>query len=61
MSIALALLAGATVFLAGFFVGLNPPSKSIAARRDRNDIERMISETAEEYKNFLNYDGSVQN
>lgn len=60
MSIALALLAGATVFLAGFFVGLNPPAKGRAARRDRADIQRMISETAEEYRNFLNYNGSVQ-
>ena len=61
MSIALALLAGATVFLAGFFVGLNPPSGNRAARRDRADVEKMISEVAEEYRNFLNYDGSVQN
>ena len=61
MSIALALLAGATVFMAGFFVGFNPPAKNRAIKRDRADIERIISEASEEYRNFLNYDGSVQN
>ncbi len=61
MNIAIAILAGATAFLAGFFVGVNPPPSVRAIRRDSTDIEKMLSVTNEEYRNFLNYDGSIQN
>ena len=61
MNTAIAILAGATAFLAGFYVGLNPPPAMRNKRRDGTDIERMMSAVSEEYRNFLNYDGSIQN
>ena len=61
MNTAIAILAGATAFLAGFFVGANPPPAMRTKRRSDTDIGRMMSAVNEEYRNFLNYDGSVQN
>ncbi len=54
MSIAIALLAGATAFFAGFCLGNEFP------RRPRREKPRVFSIENEEYKNFLSYDGSVQ-
>lgn len=60
MSIALTLLAGATVFFAGFLLGCNPPSlKAYSAKKAY--AENSQSHLPQEYINFLNYDGSVQN
>ena len=61
MNTAIAILAGATAFLAGFYVGLNPPPAMRAKRRESTDVEKMMSVMSEEYRNFLNYDGSIQN
>ncbi|MBQ2316557.1 MAG: hypothetical protein II372_04590 [Clostridia bacterium] len=61
MNTAIAIFAGATAFLAGFFVGVNPPPAMRNKRKGSTDIERMMSAVSEEYRNFLNYDGSIQN
>lgn len=60
MSIAISLLAGATVFFAGFLLGCNPPSFRCQTAKS-NRAANPQSNLPQEYINFLNYDGSVQN
>lgn len=60
MSIALTLLAGATVFFAGFLLGYNPPCFKTATAKSIFPANAQ-SNLPQEYINFLNYDGSVQN
>lgn len=49
MNTAIAIFAGATAFLAGFFVGVNPPPAMRNKHRGSTDIERMMSAVSEEY------------
>lgn len=57
MNIALALFVGATVFFLGFCLGANPPFQAKKGKAEKlRDIQLLA-----EYKNFLSYDGSVQN
>ncbi len=60
MSIALSLLAGATVFFAGFLLGYNPPYFKTATTK-KAFPDNAQSHLPQEYINFLSYDGSVQN
>lgn len=56
MNIALALFVGATVFFLGFCIGLNPPFQKGKQPSGKIWDAQLLTE----YKNFLNYDGSVQ-
>lgn len=61
MSIALALLAGATAFFAGFCAGAHPPFIKRGEKEGGNMICRDCAcGLTNEYINFLNYDGTEQ-
>lgn len=58
MIIAIIVLTGLVAFGAGFMLGLAPIKETANLKKGSIDIEAAT--LAEEYRNFLNYDGSEQ-